>query len=80
MMDASTYDNTSIEDEFLQLFLIYKYENEECQFHPKYGTIEELCDHLKTTKDDADKYIHHVFVRYLYLKQPQQLIQRYLEG
>ena len=82
MMDSNsqTYDNTSIEKEFLKLYLECKCASDEDkrQFLPKYGTIEELCDYLKTTKDDADKYIHHIFVRYLYLKQPQNLISQYL--
>ena len=67
MMDSDTYSNTDIEAELIKL-------------HPTCHTMSQLCGYLQRRSDDADKYTHHIFIRYLYCKKPTELTQQYLSG
>ena len=70
MIDDTGFSNKEIEDELLKLF------PPESNIHG----INNLCKHLISSNANADKYIHHLFLRYLYFRQPEDLVNQYTNG
>lgn len=64
MMDSSSHSHADIETEMLKLV--------------RCSTMTDLCKILSTNKDDNLKYVHHLFLRYIYLHKRTELINQYL--